>query len=367
MRDIELQKRCEFRGYTETKCVIYNSYETVIIDKEKANLIVTYLQNRGNLVVRSYNSNITIDARLEWHTDNKLTFITRESIILTPESLIETSGIVELKSGIEGENDKATVVFEGQQNKISLVNTGQLEIYYNPIKGEEYEASTFTISHKYYNLANPENYSSRIKGDRYILYRLINTPQDLRDVEYSMTSSYALSKDLIYKNVQEAGCYGRITPPPARGGKIPEAIGIFNGNNFKLKDFKILHPDWFHVALFDKCDATTKIMNFIIEDFSVEGKMMVGLLCGRSIGATFENITVRNCYVKGRDFVGGLVGYAKASKFNDIRIDVKIDAYGEDADKGDIVGDSVGNEFKNIIIGKTADIAGIDGRDDDEL
>jgi hypothetical protein len=82
--------------------------------------------------------------------------------------------------------------------------------------------------------------------------------------------------------------------------------GVFDGNDYVIRNADVNMPDGDCVGLFGYLEGESQIKNLGVENISILGDRYVGGLVGRNYG------TIRNCYstgsVSGTDYLGGLAG-----------------------------------------------------------
>lgn len=90
--------------------------------------------------------------------------------------------------------------------------------------------------------------------------------------------------------------------------------GSYNGNNKKISNASINHPDDNNVGLFCYTDRSYNthgsIENLTLENFNVNGYNGVGALAGYAMRCELKNIQIKNSTVNGDNRVGGAAGYA---------------------------------------------------------
>ena len=90
--------------------------------------------------------------------------------------------------------------------------------------------------------------------------------------------------------------------------------GSYNGNNKKISNASINHPNDTNVGLFCYTDRSSSthgsIENLTLENFTVNGKKGVGALAGYAFRCELNNISVIDSSITGDDKVGGIAGFA---------------------------------------------------------
>jgi len=85
--------------------------------------------------------------------------------------------------------------------------------------------------------------------------------------------------------------------------------GEFDGNGCKISNFTINSPEGRNVGLFSKCESA-KISNIEVSDAYIKGRQQVAGISGYAKNSSFENCKF-NGYLEGEKKVGGLVALGK--------------------------------------------------------
>ena len=91
--------------------------------------------------------------------------------------------------------------------------------------------------------------------------------------------------------------------------------GEFDGNGCKISNFVIDNPESRNVGLFGKCE-NAKISNLTVEKAFIKGKQQVGGIAGYAGNSIFSNNAFSG-YVNGEKKIGGLIGLSKQNTLND--------------------------------------------------
>ena len=91
--------------------------------------------------------------------------------------------------------------------------------------------------------------------------------------------------------------------------------GEFNGNGCKISNFKIDSSECRNVGLFGKCE-NAKISNLEIENAFIRGNQQVGGLVGYANNSTFQNCFFQG-YIEGHKNIGGLIGTSNKNIIKD--------------------------------------------------
>lgn len=127
-------------------------------------------------------------------------------------------------------------------------------------------------------------------GTPYMTERVVGTMQD----NYFMVEDIELGSDNFYP----------IGYSP--GSNYEPFTGVFNGNNLKVYEGRIEHPDDSYIGLFAYNEGI--IANIKLEEISVRGNQYTGSLVGANWNGTGE-ISVERVSVNGNKRVGGLTGF----------------------------------------------------------
>jgi len=85
--------------------------------------------------------------------------------------------------------------------------------------------------------------------------------------------------------------------------------GEFDGNGFKISNFKVIAEDSYNIGLFGKCE-NAKLSNIEINNAFINGKQQVGGLSGYAINSEIKNCFFQG-YIQGEKKLGGLVGLSE--------------------------------------------------------
>lgn len=96
--------------------------------------------------------------------------------------------------------------------------------------------------------------------------------------------------------------------------------GVFNGNNYTIRNAFIMEEDLQYVGIFRKVAGTGEVKNLNLDNIEVEGHWNVGIISGQVSGAsaTIKNITIKDGSVEAREssnnsYAGGVVGEFQAT------------------------------------------------------
>ena len=139
---------------------------------------------------------------------------------------------------------------------------------------------------------------------------IISTGEQLKALADYVNDDNGITEGVYYKLTNDLDLSGYA----AGEGWLPIGVfrGIFDGNNHKITGLKINRLDLDKVALFGILASTATIKNFGIEECYIKGRDYVGGLVAQNSGGFIEN-----CYatgnVTGQERVGGLVGINTAA------------------------------------------------------
>lgn len=85
--------------------------------------------------------------------------------------------------------------------------------------------------------------------------------------------------------------------------------GEFDGNGFKISNFKIISEDSYNIGLFGKCE-NAKLSNLELNNAFIKGKQQVGGLAGYAINSEIKNCFFQG-YIEGEKKLGGLIGLSE--------------------------------------------------------
>jgi hypothetical protein len=189
---------------------------------------------------------------------------------------------------------------------------------------------------------------------------LIYTPEEL-----NMVGLFPCEWDKHFKlmaDIDLSGFDGRDGRPAfniiAPGGMGTPFTGVFDGNDYVIRNADVNMPGSDYVGLFGYLGWDGQIKNLGIEDISISGRYSVGGLVGSNDG------TVSNCYssgsVSGDGDVGGLLG----RNYGTISNCYSSGTVSGDGDIGGLLGRNYGtitNSYSSGTVSGTSDVAGLVG------
>ncbi|MCX7923037.1 MAG: hypothetical protein N3B21_13665 [Clostridia bacterium] len=131
---------------------------------------------------------------------------------------------------------------------------------------------------------------------------IISTPEQLNNVRYELTASYKLANDIDLASAEWMPI----------GSNTAPFEGFFDGNGSVISYLKIYKTTLDYIGLFGYSkDATIKNVN--ISGIDIKGKNYVGALVGQAYASTIQDCSIENGIVSGVGYVGGLVGNSQAA------------------------------------------------------
>ena len=269
------------------------------------------LEHSSNQVILKA-SNIYFSQELQIKSDANIIFTAKNNIIFEKSArfIKEGKGDLYLKSGIG--SDSGSVLFKDTQNKQLIINdVGNVYIYYHP----EINKDDNNYQHKYHN---PYKYSKHIESTNVpIGYMLVSSIDDLQNIANFLHGSYALSKDINAYETKNWNNGNGFVPLKLDIRTQPTPFsGNFDGNDFNIQGMYINQPDGNFIGLFGLIKGHNEykvhIKNLNLKDFYVSGNKYVGGIAGYSEDTLFSNIKITDFNVTGEEIVGGVLGSAKS-------------------------------------------------------
>ena len=353
---------CDFIGYIGSQCLIYNQPEPLVIDKSLSDFISVHSNKPGDLVVRSYQSDIILQDSIVWESCSRLSFIARDNIRFTKSATIKSEGPLDFKSGMNDPNAKGTVIFDAPglygQEPIQVPDDTAVRFYYNPV-GDEQE-------HKYRTSPPYMDYVSR--GSDLEAYKLINTIQDLRDMRYGMSIKYALGQDIVGTSNERTLKLPVRAYNPYDEDKLNVPFGgTLDGQHYKIANLVLGLPHLDDMALFSECWGsalgTDGFRDLTLENMVVTGSYRVGVLCGNSKNFQISNVKIKDCTVNGQDYLGGIIGSAIFTNFDkDVEVyNLNLNQSAEH--KGTFAGGALENKFEASCLLPSQNFVGVTGKE----
>ncbi|TBW38284.1 filamentous hemagglutinin N-terminal domain-containing protein [Siculibacillus lacustris] len=226
--------------------------------------------------------NITVAAPVIWSSGSTLTLSAHGNITLNANLTGGTGSSIVLRSDNSG-TGTGTVTFGAG----ATLSAGDgVSIFYNP--------SSF---------AAPTDYSSRIASGTLTAHMLVNTVQDLQDMNTNLNGTYALGRDIDASAT--ASWNGGAGFQPV-GSTSSFFYGTLDGQNHTISGLFINRGGQVGVGLFSDIGPGAKVSDLGLIGGSVTGDVAVGSLSGANHGIITNVHT--STTVSGNDQVGGLIG-----------------------------------------------------------
>uniref|UniRef100_UPI002FBE0288 beta strand repeat-containing protein n=1 Tax=Azorhizobium caulinodans TaxID=7 RepID=UPI002FBE0288 len=226
--------------------------------------------------------NITVATPINWSSGSALTLSAYGSIAVNASITGGTGSSILLRADNTG-TGTGTVTFG---TGATLSAGGGVSIFYNP--------SSF---------AAPTDYSARVASGTLTAYMLVNTVQDLQDMNTNLNGIYALGRDIDASAT--TGWNGGAGFAPI-GSTSSYFYGTLDGQNHIISGLFINRGGQIGVGLFSDLGPGAKVFNLGLVGGSVTGNIAVGSLAGVNHG-TLTNVYASTT-VSGSDQVGGLIG-----------------------------------------------------------
>ena len=167
-------------------------------------------------------------------------------------------------------------------------------------------------------------------------YQLVSTPTDFQNINSDLTKNYMLANDIDFTD-SATNAAGEITP--IGGNTIgattyPAYSGKFDGNFFRVQNFKVTNPALERAGLFGELNHA-QIYNLGVTGATVtgdtsRGTSRAGGVAGYSYGGTsFLNVYIKNSTINGLDgYHGGLIGYTTNTTLDSVYSKATIGAGG---------------------------------------
>lgn len=226
--------------------------------------------------------NITVATPISWSSGSALTLSAYGSIAVNASVTGGTGSSITLRADNTG-TGTGTVTFGAGA---TLGAGGDVSIFYNP--------SSF---------AAPTDYSSRIASGTLTAFMLVNTVQDLQDMNTNLNGIYALGRDIDASATAGWNSGAGFQPVGAPSGYF---YGTLDGQNHVISGLFINRGSQIAVGLFGDIGPGAQIRNLGLVGGSVTGGTAVGSLSGVNHGVitnVYSTVTVA-----GDDTVGGLFG-----------------------------------------------------------
>ncbi len=310
-----------------------------------ANVTVT---TGGSGSAGSQAGNITVADAVSWSSGSTLTLSAYGNIAVNANLSGGTGSSIVLQSDNSG-TGTGTVTFGAG---VTATASGGVSIYYNPT-----------------SYASPTSYSGNAgSGTSITAYMLVNTLQNLQDINTNLAGIYAMSRDIDASATSSWDSGAGFMPI---GTISTHFTGTFDGQGHVITGLTINRPDYYLAGLFGYTGVGSIIRNVGVVDVNVIGKNYVGGLVGYH-----NNGMIANAYVTGTvtgtgttAHVGGLVGidYSNGTITN-VYATAAVTGTGSDPNVGGLIGfndsDTITNAYATGAVtgnGRGAKVGGLVG------
>ncbi|MFG1466311.1 MBG domain-containing protein [Xanthobacter sp. DSM 24535] len=163
--------------------------------------------------------------------------------------------------------------------------------------------SSVSIFYNPSSYAAPTDYSSKVGSGTLTAYMLVNTVQDLQDMNTNLNGSYALGRDIDASATTSWNGGAGFAPI---GSTSSYFYGTLDGQSHIISGLFINRGGQVGVGLFSDLGPGAKVFNLGLVGGSVTGDTAVGSLAGVNHGILTNVYT--SATVSGSDQVGGLIG-----------------------------------------------------------
>ncbi|BAF87919.1 putative large exoprotein [Azorhizobium caulinodans ORS 571] len=226
---------------------------------------------------------ITVATPINWSSGSALTLSAYGSIAVNASITGGTGSSILLRADNTG-TGTGTVTFG---TGATLSAGGGVSIFYNP--------SSF---------AAPTDYSARVASGTLTAYMLVNTVQDLQDMNTNLNGIYALGRDIDASATTSWNGGAGFQPV---GTNSSYFYGTLDGQLHVISGLFINRGSLTAVGLFGDLAPGAEIRNLGLVGGSVTGGIATGSLSGINHGI-ITNVYASSA-VTGQDYVGGLIGY----------------------------------------------------------
>jgi len=337
---------------------------TVTLETALKTASVTILTGSGG----SQAGTITVDAPIAWTSGSTLSLSAYGSI--AADSTIKNTGAGSLVLRADNTGvGKGTVTF-GSGDKVNFAgSTGAVSIYYNPADNPAKSAINTTSYTKPTNYAADVTTKAGVSG-QLTAYMLVNTVNNLQNVENKLTGDYALGRNIDAsgtKNWNPATINGQTV----HGGFVPieysgssAFTGILAGQNHTISG---LYENWGteSLGLFGYVGKAGVIRNVNLTNVSFNfgpDAIYGGVLVAHNMGLISNDSASGTLTSAIEGATGGLVAYNESTGIiTGSHSSVKVTYVGsqndEDTDYGGLVGNNYGRVENSYATGAVTDEA----------
>jgi len=311
---------------------------------------------------------ITVDAPIAWTSGSTLALSAYDSIAVDSTIKNTGAGSLVLRADNTGVG-KGTVSF-GSGDKVNFSgSTGTVLLYYNPADNPAKSAINSTSYTKPTNYAADVTKNAAVSG-QLTAYMLVNTVNDLQNVENNLTGDYGLGRN-IDASATKNWNPGAVNGQTVHGGFVPieysgssAFTGIFAGQGHSISG---LYENWGteSLGLFGYVGKTGVIKNVNLTNVSFNfgpDAIYGGVLVAHNMGLISNDSASGTLTSAIESATGGLVAYNEsAGVITGSHSSVKVTYVGsqedEDTDYGGLVGNNYGRVESSYATGAVTDEA----------
>ncbi len=192
--------------------------------------------------------------------------------------------------------------------KITIKKISSKKYEYNPslMCGDNYVTPGFGEELSGNHLTEvPEGYTG--------IYKI----EDLNNIRNALAGNYILMNDLDFNNNNSYEDSNNMATYTTNEGWLPIGSdwenyfsGVFDGNNYVIRNLYINRPENDYIGLFGNIDDTPSIRKLGLEDIDIKGSTNIGGIVGISYSGNIENVYVTGAVEGNQHSVGGIVGYS---------------------------------------------------------
>ncbi len=314
---------------------------------------------------------IFVKDAITWNTVNSLSLFAHRNIEINEAINATGDGSVKLRADNSG-TGTGTVNFS--DNGHITVNTGTVDIYYNPVSYTDPATKSDFFSNPYRSkvtlqpiltgrLTSQNQTISLFTTDfsRLGVYMLVNDINQLQAMNTNLLGNYALGKDIDASDTKNLNPHvisistGNNQPPiliriggnfgfvPIGNSQQPFS-GNFDGLSHTITELSIKNPNTDDVGLFGNVQGN----NFSVTNLTItnsNNNLLIDSL--KFSSGSIRNVSLNNIDVLGRTNVGGLAGSITKAKFNNVSSTGKILNYAPNVNVGGLVGNSENSEIND--------------------
>ncbi|MBI3740473.1 MAG: hypothetical protein HY257_01790 [Chloroflexi bacterium] len=241
--------------------------------------------NAANVTIQTSSAggqagNISVQDSIAWSSANTLTLRAHNDIYIgvfgtTIANTGAGSLVLRADSDADGSGD---IEFDCACSQVVFnLSTGTITFFYNPTATlllTKYENPTDFSAHVLLN--------SSIVGGNFTAYMLVNTLQNLQDMNTNVNGNYALGTDIDASATNNDAGFTTAGFMPIGDGNITNFGGIFNGDMHTITGLFINRPSTDYVGLFGSTLSDATLKNVGLVSANITGQSLVGALAGQS-------------------------------------------------------------------------------------